>query len=131
MNLYAYATGTLTGVRDYIEKHYGEVPRFRGALFMKMMEPSEDASSQQDILFNSLCGKDVIFIHTRCGDCGMGYDDADSNYVACGGAAWEKSLGDLFIDHITDEYDSTYCDHYVAAVPGKEYDTLLAFFQET
>lgn len=131
MNLYAYAMGTMDEVWDYIEKHYGEVPRFRGALFMKTQEPSEDADSPQDTLFNSFCGKDVIFIHTRCGDCEMGYDDADSNYVAYGCAEWEESLGDLFIDHITDEYDSTYCDHYVAAVPGKDYDALLAFFQET
>lgn len=129
MDMYAFAVGQDQAIREYLAKHYGDIPRFRGVRFMKVEQLAEGAPSTQKSLFNSHCGKDVFYIHTRCGDCEIGYDDADSNYVACGAADWEKSLGDLFIEHITDEFDPTYCDHYLKAVPGEDYDAIIAMFK--
>lgn len=32
---------------------------------------------------------------------------------------------ELFLDHITDEFDCTYCDHYFKAVVNDEYAELI------
>ena len=126
MDLGAFMVSECADVAGYIKKNYGEVPRMRGVRFMKIEKPvpNEEKSPQMDI-FNKYCGQDVIYIHTRCGDCGMGFKDKDSNYVACGAKEWEKKNKKLFLEHISDEFDDTYCDHYFKAVLGEEYAELI------
>lgn len=63
-------------------------------------------------------------------DIDWGYDDEDSNYISCGAKDWEESNKDLFLDHITDKFDSTYCTHYFKAVINDEYNELLSYFPE-
>jgi len=129
MDLYAYSLARDPIFRDYVDKHYGDIPRLRGIRFMKVEAPIAVPSVQQDKLFNSHCGTDVIYIHTRCGNCGMAYDDKNSNYVACGAAKWEHSLGEAFVAHETDCCDSTYCDHYVHAVIDEEYLNIIRLLE--
>lgn len=69
-------------IMNYIKKNYGEVPRIRGVRFMKV-EQAIDCGNfhSQYNMFNKYVGKDVIYIHTRCG----GYEgDEWSNYISCG-----------------------------------------------
>lgn len=125
MDLRAYANTYSKKLSDYIEKNYGEIPRCRGYELMKLVEKYENDSDEQTSLYNSFVGQDVIYIHTRCGDCGLGCEDEESNYVYCGAKEWEKKYKDLFIAHYTDEFDSTYCDHYFKAVINDEYKDLI------
>ena len=125
MDLGAYAIMEIPGVMDYINKHYGDIPRLRGVRFMYVESPIEDADSSQKVCFNNYTGQHVIYVHTRCGDCGHGYWSKSSNYIYCGGKEWEEKHKDLFLDHHTDEFDSTYCDHYFKAVVDDEYDKLI------
>lgn len=126
MDLGAFMVSQDNDVAEYIKKNYGEVPRMRGVRFMKLEKPvpNEEKSAQID-MFNKYCGQDVIYIHTRCGDCGMGFKDKDSNYVSCGAKDWEEKNKELFLEHISDEFDCTYCDHYFKAVVNDEYAELL------
>lgn len=126
MDLGAYMVAERKEVAEYIKKNYGDVPRMRGVRFMKIEEPvpNEEKSPQID-MFNRYCGQDVIYIHTRCGDGGMGFEDEDSNYIACGAEEWEEKNKELFLEHIADEFDSTYCDHYFKAVVNDEYAELI------
>ena len=128
MDLGAYIVSQDNKVAEYIKKNYGEVPRMRGVRFMKLEKPvsNEEKSAQID-MFNKYCGQDVVYIHTRCGDCGMtlGFKSKDSNYIACGAKDWEEKNKKLFLDHITDEFDCTYCDHYFKAVVNDEYAELI------
>lgn len=132
MNLYAYMTEKVlkSSLSDYIRHHYGAPPRERGALLMRFEEPTDNPCDIQEELFNSFCGKDVVFIHTRCGGCGNECDE-DSNYQACGGREWEERNQDTFIAHITDLFDSTYMDHYFKAVLDDEYEALLKEMSES
>lgn len=125
MDLKAFANTYNEILSDYIEKNYGEIPRCRGYELMKLAEKYGDDSDEQTSLYNSFVGQDVIYIHTRCGDCGLGYEDEESNYVYCGAKDWEEEHKDLFIAHCTDEFDSTYCDHYFKAVINDEYKELI------
>ena len=126
MDLGAYVTAEIKEVADYIKKNYGEVPRMRGVRFMKTEEPVPNLEKSPQIdMFNKYCGQDVVYIHTRCGDCGRGFKDKTSNYIYCGAKDWEKENKALFLEHISDEFDSTYCDHYFKAVLGEEYDELI------
>ena len=129
MDLYAYSLTEVPEINNYIEKHYGNVPRLRGVRFMKVYDRKDFEDYEWDEMFLSYCGQDVIYIHTRCGDCGMGFNDEDSNYVYCGGKEWEEKHKDLFLDHHSDEYDSTYCDHYFKAVIDDEYKAILNMFK--
>ena len=93
-------------------------------------EKYTDDSDEQTHLYNSFVGQDVIYIHTRCGDCGMGYDNEESNYVYCGAKDWEEKHKDLFIEHITDPFDQTYCTHFFKAVVNDEYEEALKVLEE-
>lgn len=150
MDLMAYMIKQDKDVSTYIDKHYGEIPRCRGIRFMKLEVPIEnDNKPNKDVtdlfpsddmdmveydevneMFNRYVGQDVIYIHTRCGDCGMGYEDEDSNYVYCGAKDWEEEHKDLFLDHITDPFDSTYCTHFFKAVVDDEYNKIIQNFEE-
>lgn len=141
MDLIAFSNTQIEEVNNYITKHYGEVPRIRGVRFMKVesgvndkpnldvtdLFPTDENSDYSDVnsVFNKYIGQDVIYIHTRCGDCGMGYDDEDSNYVYCGAKKWEEEHKDLFLEHITDPFDSTYCTHYFKAVVDDDYKRII------
>lgn len=122
MDLYAYSQIEKLG--EYVTKHYGEVPRLRGIRLMKLEKPEESYSTQMDI-YNSYCGKDVIYIHTRCGSAWYGDDDPDANYISCGGKEWEEANSELFIESINDEFDGTYRDHYFEAVIDDDYKALI------
>lgn len=125
MDLRAFENTYDEKLSNYIEKNYGEIPRCRGYELMKLVEKYENDSDEQTFLYNSFVGQDVIYIHTRCGDCGLGYEDEESNYVYCGAKEWEEKYKDLFIAHFTDEFDATYCDHYFRAVINDEYKDLI------
>ena len=125
MDLGAFMVSQQQPVADYIKKNYGEVPRMRGVRFMKIEKPIENEEKSPQIdMFNRYCGQDVVYIHTRCGACGMSFKAKSSNYIACGAKDWEKENKALFLDHISDEFDDTYCDHYFKAVLGEDYDKL-------
>ena len=125
MDLYAFALSNDTDVYNYIIKHYGNVSRLRGVRFMKIYDMKEFENDDWTDRFRSYCGQDVIYIHTRCGDCDMGFDDEDSNYIYCGGKEWEEQNKELFLSHETDNYDSTYCTHYFKAIVDEEYNAIL------
>lgn len=126
MDLIAFTNIYEDGIKKYIEKNYGEIPRCRGYKLMKnAIKYTPDEIDYQTELYNSFVGQDVVYIHTRCGDCGMGYDDEDSNYVYCGAKEWEDKYKELFIEHCTDAFDCTYCDHYFKAIIDDDYKKLI------
>lgn len=143
MDLIAYSNKQIEEVNNYIKKYYGEVPRCRGIRFMKLEEKVEtkpnidvidlfevEENEKYDYseainMFNKYVGQDVIYIHTRCGDCGLGYDNECSNYISCGAKDWEEKNKDLFLEHITDSFDPTYCTHYFKAVVNDNYKEIL------
>lgn len=150
MDLFAYCIGNKEPMLDYINKYYSGVPRFRGARLMKFEEPITEKNgkpttdvtdmfpspndeeidySEVNDMFNKYVGQDVIYIHTRCGSCGD-YDDPLNNYISCGAKDWEEKYKDLFLEHITDPFDSTYCTHFFKVVPGKDYDALCKWWLE-
>lgn len=122
MDIGAYSQIPTLG--HYVNKHYGEVPRLRGIRLMKITEKMEEDGYQAE-MFNSHCGEDVIYIHTRCGSAHWGDDDPDANYISCGGKEWEESNPDTFIESTNDEFDSTYRDHYFKAIIDDEYIQLI------
>lgn len=126
MDLGAHVISRDEAIMSYINKHYGGVPRLRGVRFMKVETPydSDGYLEYQEEAFNSYCGKDVIYIHTRCGG---SKKCEDSNYVYFGADKWEES-NLLFIEGVTDEWDATYRDHYFEAVVDEEYDKIIAMF---
>lgn len=109
---------------DYVSKHYGDVPRIRGIRFMKLEKPTGRPERCMQV-FDGYCGKDVIYIHTRCGSAQYGDDDPDANYRAFGADAWEQANQDTFIESLNDEFDGTYRDHYFKAVVDDEYERLM------
>lgn len=131
MDIYAYLQAQDEMIDKYLEENYGEIPRFRGARFMKVESPVELGECDNQLydkefeVYNKYAGQDVIYIHTRCGDCGMGYEDEHSNYVYCGAKDWEEKFSNLFLEHITEDFDSTYCTHYFKAVINDDYKKIL------
>ena len=129
MDLQGYALSHDEMINNYIKENYGEVPRLRGVRFMKV-EEKWDTDYAEDKLHDKYVGTDTIYIHTRCGDCGRGYDDEDSNYVYCGAKKWEEQNKDKFLEHITEDFDPTYCSHYFKAVVNDEYNKILYLFNK-
>ena len=122
MDMGAYCNiGTMEG---YVVKNYGPIPRLRGIRLMKLEEKTGEGGPQMD-LFDSMCGEDVVYVHTRCGSCGCDDDDPDTNYIACGGKEFDERNADRLIASISDEFDWTYRDHYFRAVVNDEYKRLL------
>lgn len=122
MDLGAYVLINTLG--DYVQEVCGELPpRLRGLRLMKV-ETSEDFDAEDftyahNRQFSELCGKDYIYIHTRCG----GSDGDESNYYYFGMDKWEKEHGAFDID---DGYDHTYRDTYIPAVVNDTYKELIA-----
>lgn len=102
-------------LREYVEGCYGFIPRLRGIRLMAVEQPTHDEGEQLK-LFDSMCGKHVVYIHTRCGA---------NNYRDCGGEDFERRNADALIAAIDDECDPTYRDHYFEAVVNDEYKRLL------
>ena len=141
MDLAGFMNSQNDKIMNYINKYYGEIPRLRGIRFMALESVSKDKHridildlietkescdyEEETKIFNKYAGQDVIYIHTRCGDCDLGYDNEDSNYIYCGAKEWEEKYKDLFLEHITDKFDSTYCTHYFKAVVNDEYKELI------
>lgn len=125
MDLVAYAALGDPGVTDYIKKHYGDVPRMRGVRFMKVQKPEW----YDEPTFKRLCGKDIVYIHTRCGPCGRSFDNDDTNYTFYGADKWEKG-NKLFLTHAKDKFDGTYCDHYFLAVVDDEYNAIIEMYRK-
>lgn len=123
MDLGAYIL--INALGDYVQEVCGELPpRLRGLRLMKV-ETSEDFDAEDftyahNRQFSELCGKDYIYIHTRCG--GSDGDD-ESNYYYFGMDKWEKEHGAFGID---DGYDRTYRDTYIPAVVNDTYKKLIA-----
>lgn len=123
MDLYWHAIMNLKWMKEYLEKHYWEIPRIRGIRFM-------EAEWQlrwwwTDIEeFNKYCWQKVINIHTRCW---WIEEDELSNYMSCWWYKREKELKKkwLFLSACNEEFDNTYRDTYVKVVEDKEYEKLL------
>lgn len=111
-------------INKYIEKYYGDIPRYRGCSFMKTEEEAEydEYSGNDTEMFNKYVGQDVIEICTRCGGVDGGKEE---NYRYCGADKWEEEHKDLFLDHVDEEFDCTYCNHYFKAVKNDEYYDIL------
>ena len=114
MDLQAYVISEDKDIMSYINKHYSGIPRLRGVRFVKLETPYEEETCQDEV-FNSYCGKDVIYIHTRCGGGNYEYFEADK---------WESN-NPLFLKGVDDDYDRTYRDHYFEAVVDDEYNSIL------
>lgn len=128
MDIYATILANDEKIDAYIEKHFGNVPRIRGVRFMKVEQVPDVSDDEADCeynMFRKYAGKDVVYIRTRCGDCNLGYDNESSNYIYCGGKDWEEEHKDLFLDHVTEDFDSTYCVHYFNAVVDEEYNEII------
>lgn len=130
MDIFASVLSEREPVKSYIEKNYGPIPRFRGARLMRYEEPITcEGEGAQSEMWASMCGKDIIYIHTRCGG-GWDETDPDSNYIACGGKAWEESFGDRFLGSVDDNFDCTYRDHYFTAVIDDDYNNICKQLEE-
>lgn len=115
MDLQAYMTSKDNDVMSYINKHYSGIPRLRGVRFMKLETLEMNEYTYQDELFNSYCGEDVIYIHTRCG--GYNYEDFEAD-------KWEND-NPLFLKGVDDCFDETYRDHYFKAVIDDDYKNII------
>ena len=146
MDLIAYQIKDIDIINNFIKNNYGNIPRIRGVRLMKL-EKAVDKKQNIDVLdvlgkksnvdykesndiFNKYVGQDVIYIHTRCGDCGLGYSSKESNYKYYGADEWEKKYEELFLEHITDPFDNTYCTHYFKAVDNAEYQNMINELQQ-
>ena len=129
MDLYAYTLKSEELIEKYISKHYGEIPRYRGVRFMKVEQKSKKTGEQFDI-FNKYVGTDTIYIHTRCGGCGLKYADEYCNYRYFKADEWEQKHKDLFLENISDEFDCTYADHYFKAVIDDDYKEIIKWFEK-
>lgn len=131
MDLGAYVIMEEPEIKAYLEKHYGDVPRPRGVRFMALHKETD--CDEDDVVFKKYCGQDIIYIHTRCGECGMGFDykpkdpeqDLRSNYEYFGADKWEEAHKDLFLEHEADDDDKTYASHYFKAVVDDEYRAII------
>ena len=124
MDLYAYALSGDELVDKYIKENYGDVPRLRGVRFMKIEEKT-DGYDKEAKVFNKYVGTDVIYIHTRCGNCGYSFINPFTNYKEFGADKWEKAHKNLFLEHVNEDFDETYCTHYFKAVKNKDYFKIL------
>lgn len=122
MDLYATLLDNNKRIHNYVIKHYGPIPRLRGVRFMRYETPDvcrlDDA---QGNMWREHCGKDIIYIHTRCGA---------SNYIDCGGAEWEHSHPETFLESVDNTDDCTYRDHYFLAVLDDDYDSICKDIEE-
>lgn len=107
MDLYAYAR-----IGDWSDLLPSTPPRPRGIRLMKI----EISTNGELPTFDSFVGQDVIYVHTRCGECGGG---EDSNYVSFGMDEWEESLGDLLLASEDESFDCTYRDTYMKVPEDK------------
>ena len=90
-----------------------------------------------DPTFKRLCGKDIVYIHTRCGPCGRSFNYKEgrgpntrgSNYIFYGADKWEKG-NKLFLTHVGDKFDTTYCDHYFLAMVDDEYNEIIEMYRK-
>jgi len=122
MDLYATLLDDDKQVHAYVIKHYGDIPRLRGVRFMRYETP--DACSFNDAqgaMWRKYCGKDVIYIHTRCGN---------YNYEDYGADKWEQSHSDTFLESVEDSGDCTYRDHYFTAVLDDDYNKICQLIEE-
>ena len=130
MDLYAHQLKEEEKIEKYIKENYGEVPRNRGIRFMKVENKCDDTNWKQGEVFNKYVGQDVIYIHTRCGNCGLSYKNPRSNYISCGAKKWEEQNKDKFLEHITDSFDKTYCTHYFEAVINDDYKEIIEMLKK-
>lgn len=122
MDLYATLLDQDKAVHNYIVKHYGAIPRLRGVRFMRYEEPEVcNLPDAQGDMWLKYCGKDVIYIHTRCGA---------SNYEDFGADQWEQSHSDTFLESVNDGGDCTYRDHYFTAVLDEDYNKICQRIEE-
>jgi|GEM_PF-5956098 len=102
MNFYAYCQ--IDDLRKFLPD---EPPRLRGLTLMELEVPKNpvvgNPTSQEEI-YDSFCGKPVLYIHTRCGG---------NNYEDCVMAEWENAHKDIIVAAIDDEFDCTYRDTYI------------------
>jgi hypothetical protein len=118
MDLWAYS------LKDkLVELLPSEPPRLRGIRLMILEKPT--GSSELE-LYDSFCGKDVIYIHTRCGQC---HYDGDDNYEAFGMDIWEDELGEDMIAAENDDFDCTYRDTYIR-VPNESLELYYKLVEE-
>lgn len=109
--------------KDFLSKLLPSIPpRLRGIRLMKIQEKANQEGSET---FDSFVGEDVIYIHTRCGQCG--WDLQDSNYGGFGMNIWEEELGDLVLASEDEAFDCTYRDTYIKVPLDKKdlYEQIL------
>lgn len=96
-------------------------PRPRGIRLMKV----EELTDGEFPTFDSFVGQDIIYIHTRCGECGGG---EYGNYEAFGMDKWEKELGNLLVHSEDEMFDCTYRDTYIKVPEDKKelYEKMVA-----
>lgn len=120
MDLIAYLISTDEMFDKYVNEHYGKPPRLRGIRLMKYEKKGFAGNGREGAMWDSFCGEDVVYVHTRCGASNYEYFEADK---------WEEANAGTFLGSIDDEYDCTYRDHYFRAVPGEDYDALCKVYE--
>ena len=128
MDLKAYCQ--IGDLEKYVVDHYGEPPRLRGISLMKFEKSGYAGDGPEGRAWDSHCGEDVIYIHTRCGSASWGDGDPEANYMYFGADKWEESNPDTFIESVNEDFDGTYRSHYFKAVPGSDYDELCKLYAE-
>lgn len=130
MDLAAYVILTDEMFKNYVNEHYGEPPRPRGIRLMKYEKEGFAGDGKEGSMWDSFCGKDVIYVHTRCGSASWGDDDPEANYMYFGADKWEEANADTFLGSVNDDWDGTYRDHFFKAVPGPDYDELCREYEK-
>lgn len=121
MDLFAHAVMEhCEKLRDYVTKHYGEPPRWRGVRLMRDQRREACADSHQMETYNGFVGQDVVYIHTRCGGSNYEYFDMDE---------WEGRNSEHLLAAV-DDIDCSYRDTYLKAVPGEDYDRAVEALRE-
>jgi len=121
MDLAAYIIMTDEMFRRYVSEHYGDPPRPRGIRLMKYEGKGIAGDGSEGSMWDSFCGEDVIYVHTRCGASNYEYFEADK---------WEEANADTFLGSVDDDWDCTYRDHFFKAVPGPDYDELCREYEK-
>ena len=119
MDLPAYAM-----IPELKELLPSEPPRLRGIRLMALEDPFEE-----DEMFSSYCGQDVLYVHTRCGQC---HFDGEDNYEYFKMDEWEQELDELFLNAQNDSFDCTYRDTFIKVPEDKmeRYKALLEQFRK-